>query len=246
MSFQATDAEFRYRFWVIATIFGLTFACYRIDPTNMAIALTLRLLRWAHPGAVVGLDYPSFDSVARVIFACGTLLLIASALIRSWATSYLKSGIVHDANIHSEALVADGPYRHVRNPLYLGNILQALGIGLMASRVGFLFLTLVNTLFMLRLILHEESGLLKSQGESYRRYFESVPRLWPSLRARVPASSARPNWKDGMSAEAFFWIFAFGMAVFTVTLQSNHFLIAIAAGFALYFLQNYLRMGRLA
>ena len=29
----------------------------------------------------------------------------------------------------------------------------------------------------------------------------------------------------------FFWIFAAGMAAFTVTLRSNHFLIALGTGF---------------
>jgi hypothetical protein len=124
--------------------------------------------------------------------------------------------------------------------------LQAFGIGFMASRLGFVFLTLADTLFMIRLILHEEVGLLRSQGESYRRYVDAVPRLWPSLRARVPESAARPNWRDGVMGEMFFWIFAAGMVVFTVTLQSNHFLIALGIGFALYFLQNYLRMRRVA
>jgi len=246
MSFRASDFEFRNRFWIIASIYGVTFALYRVDPTNITIALTLRILRWASPGTGVTIDAPNFDSKARLFFAFGTILLVLSALIRSWATAYLKSGVVHDSAIHSELLVADGPYRHVRNPLYLGNILQALGIGLMASRVGFVFLTLANTIFMIRLILHEEAGLLQSQGESYHRYFEAVPRLWPSLAARVPGSGARPNWRDGVLGEMFFWIFAAGMAVFTVTLQSNYFLMALGAGFALYFLQNYLRMGRVA
>jgi protein-S-isoprenylcysteine O-methyltransferase Ste14 len=246
MSFQASDFEFRNRFWFIASIYAVTFLCYKVDPTNITIALTLRILRWASPGAGVTIDAPNFDNSARLFFASGTILLVLSALIRSWATAYLKSGVVHDSAIHSELLVADGPYRHVRNPLYLGNILQALGIGLMASRLGFVFLTLTNTIFMIRLILHEEAGLLQSQGESYHRYFEAVPRLWPSLAARVPGSGARPNWRDGVLGEMFFWIFAAGMAVFTVTLQSNHFLIALGIGFALYFLQNYLRMGRVA
>jgi protein-S-isoprenylcysteine O-methyltransferase Ste14 len=246
MRLQASDCEFRNRFWIIASIYALTFACYRVDPTNITIALTSRILRWASHGSAVTIDDPNFDNTARLFFACGTILLVLSALIRSWATAYLKSGVVHDSAIHSELLVADGPYRHVRNPLYLGNILQALGIGLMASRLGFAFLTIANTIFMIRLILREEAGLLQSQGESYHRYFEAVPRLCPSLLARVPGSGAQPNWRDGVLGEMFFWIFAAGMAAFTVTLQSNHFLIALGIGFALYFLQNYLRMGRIA
>jgi hypothetical protein len=158
----------------------------------------------------------------------------------------LNSGVVHDSAIHSELLVADGPYRRVRNPLYLGNVLQVLGIGLMASRLGFAFLTIANTIFMIRLILREEAGWLQSHGESYHRCFEAVPRLCPSLLARVPSSGAQPNWRDGVLGEMFFWIFAAGMAAFTVTVRCNHFLIAPGTAFALYFLQNYRRMGRIA
>ena len=119
--------------------------------------------------------------------------------------------------------------------------MQAAGVGLLASRTGFLILVLGNLIFMIRLIRHEEASLLQSQGESYRRYFEAVPRLWPSFRARVPASGARPNWGDGFLGELFFWIFAAGMAVFTVTLHFSYFFIALGVGFAVYFLQNYLR-----
>jgi protein-S-isoprenylcysteine O-methyltransferase Ste14 len=241
MSFQATGFEFRNRFWFIAGIYSVAFWCYSLDKTNVAVALTQRILTAANHNSPISMDSPVFDGTARLIFAGGTLVLILAALIRSWATAYLKSGIVHDAAVHSESLVADGPYRHVRNPLYLGNILQALGIGLMASRLGFAILFFGNLVFLIRLIRYEEAGLLVSQGESYRRYFEAVPRLWPSLVARVPSGGGRPNWPDGFLGEMFFWIFAAGMAVFTVTLHSNHFLIALAVGFAVYFLQSYLR-----
>jgi hypothetical protein len=202
MRLQDSDCEFRNRFWIIASIYAVTFACYRVDPTNITIALTSRILRWASHGAAVTIDDPNFNNTARLFLACGTILLVLSALIRSWATAYLRSDVVHDSAIHSHLLVADSPYRHVRNPL--------------------------------------------SQGESYHRYFEAVPRLCPSPLARIPVSGAQPNWRDGVLGEMFFWIFAPGMAAFTGTLQSNHFLIALGTGFALYFLQNYLRMGRIA
>jgi len=45
------------------------------------------------------------------------------------AEAYLHSSVVHDSQLHSDRLVADGPYRRVRNPLYLGNILLAFGLG---------------------------------------------------------------------------------------------------------------------
>ncbi len=246
MSFQASDFEFRNRFWFIAGIFGVAFLCGTFDKTNFAVTLARIILRWGHPGAVVNEDAAAFANAVRVIFIFGTLLLVLAALVRSWATSYLQSAVVHDAALHSEKLVADGPYRHLRNPLYLGNLLQAVGIGFLASATGFPILVVGLTVFMLRLIRREEAGLLASQGESYRRYFAAVPQLLPAIRARVPGSGARPNWRDGVVGEMFFWIFAAGMAIFTVTLNAGHFFIALGIGFALYFLQNYLRRGRLA
>ena len=72
---------------------------------------------------------------------------------------------MRDSKIHTERLLADGPYRYVRNPLYLGNIFMAAGMGLMASRSGFLILLLGMTVFVIRLILREEAELLRDQGD---------------------------------------------------------------------------------
>ena len=63
---QASDCEFRNRFWIITSIYAVTFACYRVDPTNITIALTSRILRWASHGAPVTIDAPSFDNTARL------------------------------------------------------------------------------------------------------------------------------------------------------------------------------------
>src|ERR1039458_6078090 len=54
------------------------------------------------------------------------------------------------------SLVADGPYRYVRNPLYFGNILLAIGFGMMASRVGCAILIVGMLVFVCRLILRSE------------------------------------------------------------------------------------------
>jgi len=89
---------------------------------------------------------------------------------------------VHGLGDSFRILVADGPYRHSQ-PAILGNILQAFGIGFMASRLGFVFLTVANTIFMIRLILHEEAGLLRTQGESIAATSSRSPSLAISPRA---------------------------------------------------------------
>jgi protein-S-isoprenylcysteine O-methyltransferase Ste14 len=233
MTLRATDFEFRHRFWIISGIFYLGFSCYIWDHMNVCVAVVRMILG--------GLHSPLAGRSIRAILAAGVLIAALAALVRSWAEAYLHSSVVHAGELHSDRLVADGPYRRVRNPLYLGNILLAVGLGSMASRTGFLVLVAATVPFVYRLILREEAGLLESQGEIYRRYFETVPRLWPSLRARVPASEARPNWVDGFAGETFVWSFAIGMAVYDVTLRLVHFWIIMGVGLAVYFLQARLR-----
>lgn len=223
MTFRATEFEFRHRFWFICGLFCLGFACYQWDPENVSVALALRM---------VGHGRPQLDHCIRAVFGLGALMVTAAALVRSWAEAYLHSSVVHDSKLHSDRLVADGPFRRVRNPLYLGTNLLAIGLGLLASRLGFAVLAAGMPLFTLRLILREEAGLLASQGESYRRYFEAVPRLLPSLRPRVPVGAARPNWVDGFLGEIFMWGFAAGMAVFVATMKTLYFNVLVGAGFA--------------
>jgi protein-S-isoprenylcysteine O-methyltransferase Ste14 len=236
MGFRATEFEFRTRFWFIAGIFWLGFLLYTIDHVNVAMAVS-RLLLGGHPDE----NSSQFSHFVTVFFALGTLGVALGALIRSWAESYLHSSIVHDAELHGEQLVADGPYRHVRNPLYLGNLFLATGVGLLASRSGFLLISVGMWLFVYRLILREETTLLQSQGEGYRRYLDAVPRLLPSLAPRVPASGAKPNWVDGFTGELFMWSGTAAMAVFTATRNILYFWIVFGLGLAIYFLQSYLR-----
>jgi len=236
MSFQATEFEFRSRFWIIAGIFTLGFLLYNLDHVNLSAALS-RLILGGHPDE----NAAAFGHWITRLFALATCLVALGAFIRSWAESYLHSSIVHDAALHADYLVADGPYRRVRNPLYLGNLFFAVGLGFLASRSGFLVISLGMLLFVYRLILREETSLLQSQGESYRRYVTAVPRLFPSLRARVPAAGAKPNWLDGFTGEIFMWGCALAIAVFTCTRSLSAFWIVFGAGFAIYFLQAYLR-----
>jgi protein-S-isoprenylcysteine O-methyltransferase Ste14 len=221
--FRATETEFRQRFWFIGAIFAAGFGCYYIDPHRAAEGLGV---------------------APRAVLAVGSGLVFAAALLRSWAEAYLHSSIVHDAQLHADRVVADGPYRFVRNPLYLGTILLAVGMGTLASRLGFLMMSIGMTLFALRLVLREEGELLQSQGESYRRYLAAVPRLLPSPWPRLPAGGAHPNWLDGLTGETFMWGFGVALAGYTATGSPTVLWGVMAGSFAAYFLQKRLRRAR--
>jgi protein-S-isoprenylcysteine O-methyltransferase Ste14 len=231
MNFQASEIEFRHRFWFIAAIFSLGFMCYWVDPENISLALSKIIVNPA--------NRKSLDMCARGFLIFGALLALAAALIRTWAGSYLHSSVVHDMNLHLDRLVADGPYRYLRNPLYLGTILLAAGMGFLASRIGFIILAGGMTFFTYRLIFREEASLLASQKEDYRRYFQNVPRLIPLLKPIVLSAGSQPNWIDGFMGEIFIWACAIGMTLFAATENIYCVWIAMGISFAIRFLRAF-------
>ena len=203
------DWEFRFRFWTIALVFWAGFEAYAIDHVNIVV----RLAAW------MGLPPAEVPLAMRVAFGAGAALTLAAAFVRTWAAAYLRSEVVHDGAVRSERLVADGPYRYVRNPLYLGSLLLAVSIGLMASLVGWLVIVLGMALVTRRLIAREEAALVASQGQAYRAYLDAVPRLVPSMRPRVPSGDQPARWSQAFLGEASMWIFAAAAIALAATLN---------------------------
>ena len=237
---RASKFEFEQRFWIIGLFFGVAFGLYRIDHTNFAVGLLHLVAPAIDPDGAQG------NSLLRLIFGAGASLAFFAALLRTWATAYLRTEVVHDISQHSEALVADGPYRYVRNPLYLANLPLAAGVGMMASRSGWFILIVALWVFGYRLILREEEGLLNSQGESYRAYLKAVPRFWPALTPRVPSGGGQARWGQALAGEMFFWLFGVAMLCFAITLQMKWAGIVFAASFPVYFIAVYLVKKRAA
>jgi protein-S-isoprenylcysteine O-methyltransferase Ste14 len=222
----ASDFEFKNRFWIIGGMFGLAFLTYALDHQNAGAAVVEWLARLRGTEAT--------SASYHAIFWFAALLCVMAAWIRTWATAYLNPEVMMGAHVQTARLVADGPYRHVRNPLYFGNILLALGFGLMASRIGFFILVIGMWVFVYRLILREEAGIAAHQGEPYQAYCASVPRLIPSLRPRVPSGGGVPNWADGILGEAFMWVMAGSVIAFAVTLNQTVYFLVLGSAFVVY------------
>lgn len=77
-------------------------------------------------------------------------------------------------------LVVVGPYRLVRNPMYLGAGLALAGAALFYESWALLGYCAAFTLVMqLFVLLHEEPTLRAAFGDPYVRYCERVHRWWP-------------------------------------------------------------------
>jgi protein-S-isoprenylcysteine O-methyltransferase Ste14 len=231
--FAGTKTEFKYRVWFFALLFFTSFFCYAFDKENSAQFVANWLAR----------EFPHFssDTWVRIILGVAAAIIFFAASIRTWGTSYLHASVMHDSKLHTERLVADGPFRHVRNPLYFGNVIMSFGMGATMSRIGFFVLVIGMFIFTYRLIFREESELSESQGESYRGYCAAVPRLLPALKARVPSAGNMPNWLDGFLGESMYWGFVVSVALLAVTLKALPFECGLWVSFMLPWLTQILR-----
>ncbi len=231
---KATDFEFRNRFWIFGLIFGLGFWLYALDHVNVVQYLVNRTVGENLPRRSARALRPRFRRAAHAAHRAAAHL----------GHVLPPSDVMQDNDLRAEKIVASGPYRHVRNPLYLGNILMSFCMGLLASRAGFLLIVVGNLIFCLRLIGLEESNLQREQGESYIEFCRRVPRLWPSLEPRLPDSGLEPHWKQAFLGELFMWGFFAAITVFAVTLNSQAMWITMAVSIILYIASSYLISSR--
>jgi protein-S-isoprenylcysteine O-methyltransferase Ste14 len=225
---QASAWEFKNRASVFGMLFGLSFGLYAIDPVNSTSACV----------NAIGAHWPlDEDRLVQWLLAGAALIVGAAALLRTYASAYLKAAVVYAAAIKSAELVADGPYRYVRNPLYLANVLLAIGMGALMSRLGCVVAIVAMWVFCYRLIRREEAAFDSTQAASYERYRAAVPRWWPSWSPRTPARGGVPNWSAAFKAECWCWGYALATLAFALTLKFWLFctLLALSLGCFFYF-----------
>jgi protein-S-isoprenylcysteine O-methyltransferase Ste14 len=85
--------------------------------------------------------------------------------------------------------VAGGPYRYVRNPMYVAVTLALAGEAwLFGSGLVLAYAALVFSFFHVWVVCYEEPTLRRAFGESYVKYLEMVPR-WVPAAAGVPSGT---------------------------------------------------------
>lgn len=143
----------------------------RIDLTRTRIGLAWLFV---FVFAFYSRQYPALPGVA---------LCFVGATIRFWSSGYLRK----DARP-----AVGGPYAWVRNPLYLGTYVMALGAAWSIGNLWLLgTLTVVFAALYHFVILAEEVKLREIFGAPYLKYCELVPRFFPR-----PWPASRKALKD--------------------------------------------------
>jgi len=194
----ATQIEFRLRMIINAAVVVCGFWSPWIE--GWGIGRRISLMEWlATEVSRIG-RLPFTGAIAAAIILA-SLVAAAGAALRVWGTAYLGPGVVNSTAMQAGTVMADGPYRHVRNPLYVGIWLMISAMSFVMPATGAIFTMCALTVFLLRLILGEEKFLTAQLGEAYLDYKRTVPRLFPQVRTNLPASGQTPRWVKGVLSE---------------------------------------------
>jgi protein-S-isoprenylcysteine O-methyltransferase Ste14 len=152
--------------------------------------------------------------VAMVIFAkptvtsllIGLLIVVLGEAIRFWGVAIAGSETRTTGKVGGTFLITNGPFAHVRNPLYVGNMLLYAGVGVMSSAL-FPWLLVVAVLFFYMqytlIVSQEEEYLASAFDESFSHYTQHVRRFLPRLTA-YQSPKAHPkamNMREGLASE---------------------------------------------
>jgi protein-S-isoprenylcysteine O-methyltransferase Ste14 len=195
---RASAVEFRLRMLIMVVIVFVGFWSPWLGGWDFGRRIST--LEWL-PLEISRLGVASFAVAAPIVIVFGALIALAGAVLRVWGTAYLGYSTVHHGDMQAGAVMADGPYRFLRNPLYLGGWFMMLAISLLMSPSGALFSMVLLTIFFLRLILGEEAFLTTRLGQPYQEYLRSVPRLIPRLRGSLRPAGNKPHWLTALLTE---------------------------------------------
>jgi len=116
----------------------------------------------------------------------GLGLIAVGLVVQIWSTVVLSASIDTTAPV-GKPLVESGPYRFVRNPIYLSGAAVFVGIYLIYANfqmVDIVAAIIVGLLVHLCVVRIEEPAARRHIGEPYDEYFRNVPRWIP----RIPKS----------------------------------------------------------
>lgn len=114
-----------------------------------------------------------------VNLAIGLPLFALGWAVRVWSQCHLK----YRVRLATPQLSTDGPYRWIRNPVYVGNTLMLAALAVLCELYWMLPITIGWALLVyhLSVVGFEEIRLAKMFGPSYEQYRAAVPRWVPSL-----------------------------------------------------------------
>jgi protein-S-isoprenylcysteine O-methyltransferase Ste14 len=167
----------------MATVFvAFRTLCYMAAFILLFGWLALRIQPWDES---LKIPLPAWIAIFGVVAGTiGGLIIFASAAV--FVARGRGTPAIFDP---PREFVASGPYKFVRNPMYIGGLMLLAGFGLYQRSLAILLFAVATfVLFHLYVVFVEEPGLETRFGESYFAYKESVNRWIPKFSHSVQAA----------------------------------------------------------
>jgi protein-S-isoprenylcysteine O-methyltransferase Ste14 len=214
---SATPWAFRHRGTLIGLIYGVSASlAIFLDKAHLWPGTPIDRFLALDRGLWLG---QRLDAAAGPVWQISipVALLAVCFGLRAWGTSYLRGHVMADKAMHSDRLIVAGPFRWVRNPLYLGNLFMAAAFGLLLPPPGLLLVVGGHLVFLGLLSRLEGRGLRDQHGAAYEGYARKVHAFLPKPPAAgVPDSPVKPDWKNGLATESWhlgFAVYLVGLAM---------------------------------
>ena len=147
-----------------------------------------------------------FAQPTVIMMALGFCFVILGEFSRFYGVAYAGSLTRVTGSVGAPEVIVAGPFARVRNPLYVGNMLTYIGIGIMSNA---LFPWLVFAAFVwfsfqyYQIVMAEEEFLEKEFGAAYLEFKKNVPRFLPQLVSYKSSVQEHqlPHWKEAAHSE---------------------------------------------
>jgi S-adenosylmethionine-diacylglycerol 3-amino-3-carboxypropyl transferase len=192
-------------FGIVAGLCALSFIVFAGSPTTSVLA-----------GRLAKLPASTASSLGFLVSA---LMMAAASTLRIWSGSVLTSTRMMAFKVQVDSLLEAGPYRIVRNPIYLADLVAFSGFALCLAPCG-LVLPLLLYLHYTQIINYEEVSLGRQFGTPYAAYIKRTPRLLPDGRSLGRIGRAVQEFevtRDGLRHNALYLPFIPGFILSALT-----------------------------
>ncbi len=116
----------------------------------------------------IKLVHVAFKVTGLLIFVMGTFIIL-------WGFYSLSKEVF----IPGKKFIISGPFAIVRHPMYLGGIVGAFGLALLAGSMFAFVYSFILALVLLNISEAEERELKTRFGDDYIEYMKKVPKIFP-------------------------------------------------------------------
>ena len=142
------------------------------------------------------------DVATAWLLVAGLPIVMLGELIRLWGVHHIGA-VSRTRSERLGPLIDSGPFAHVRNPLYIGNVLLWLGFAVSAGLPWLVPVIFALLAIEYHAIVRWEERLLETRiGPPYKDYMRRVPRWIPkAARASMSGGQAAFSWAQTLFSE---------------------------------------------